>query len=63
MKAYQQVEYLRQKYNVPIWQMCNILCIASEAEYNKIITGKHPLTVLQKILIADTFRTPIEDNE
>lgn len=52
MRTGQQIEDARQKYNIPVCQMCNILAIGTESEYRKIVSGQAQLTNYQKIMFV-----------
>lgn len=52
MRIGQQIESTRQKHNIPVCQMYNILAIGTESEYRKIASGQVQLTVYQKIMFV-----------
>lgn len=60
MQVGQYIEYIREKQNIPVFQMCNILMLVSELEYDDIKKGRIKPTVLQSIMFVAATRCPID---
>ena len=54
-----KIESFRKKYNIPVWEMCNIMAINTEGEYYRIVRGVQSVTTYQQIMIVMTYQKPL----
>ncbi|MBE6457709.1 MAG: hypothetical protein E7011_02800 [Alphaproteobacteria bacterium] len=54
MSVGQKIEKIRLEQNIPVFKMCDILAITSQAEYHKIINGRISLTIYQRIMFISS---------
>lgn len=60
MRIGQYIEYIRQKQNIPVFQMCDILMLVSELEYDDIKKGRIKPTVVQMIMFVAATHCPLD---
>lgn len=51
MRLGQEIEQVRVARGIPVFQMCNILDIATELEYHRVVCGHIQLDRYQKFML------------
>jgi hypothetical protein len=52
----QEIESIRRAKNISIWQMCNLLGLSTEIEYDHFIHGHLHISKCQLIMFMDAMR-------
>lgn len=60
MKIGHKIERLRQERNIPLYVMCDIMAIPSEAAYSDIVRGNTEPTIYQLVMLVIFFSNPLE---